>query len=204
MCHRGSSALKAVEKAQKGEKRAKASAAASAEKSLEWQKKAEESDAEVTRLQGAVTEVERLQAEVERLQRVGGERESAFEDLKCSSQAEIEKLSSSLKGWKDNYNDSQLALKRAKMDAINWYKGSSYFINNLSRFAAEFFASGMQAGAAQMIRKTPGAVALELDYESNEGVPFPQFNPADYSDEGLEQAVSVGTVPSTPSGTKRA
>ena len=204
MCHRGGSALKAVEKAQKGEKRAKASVAAITEKSLEWQRKAEESDAEVTKLQGAVAEVERLQAEVERLQRVGGERESAFEDLRCSSQAEIEKLSSSLKGWKENYNDSQIALKRAKMDAISWYKGSSYFMNNLSRFAAEFFASGMQAGAAQMVRKTPGAAAFELDYNSTEGVPFPQFNPADYPDEGIEQAVSAGTVPSTPTGTKRA
>ncbi len=211
MCHRGGSALKAVEKARKGEERAKASVATITEKSLEWQRKAEEwqkkaeaSAADVTKLQDAAEEAERLQAEVERLQRVAGERESALEDLKSSSQAEIEKLSSSLKGWRANYNDSQTALKRAKMDAINWYKGSSYFINNLSSFAAEFFASGMQAGAAQMVRRTPDAVPLELDYDSQEGIPFPKFNPADYPDEGIEQAVSAGTVPSTPTGTKRA
>ncbi len=204
-----------MEKAQKSEKKSKAAIKTYTEKSLEWQNsskvwqgKAEERAAEVEKLQA---EVVKLQSADAVLRQKDEQREKEIEELKRSFEAErvashdeIEKLSSSLQGWKENYNSQQTLLKSAKIDAINWYKESPFFKDHLSKFAAMFYQSGMDAGMKQMVRRTPAAVALEPDYEADEGVPFPQFKLADYPDDNLEAEISVGTVPATPSGHKRA
>ncbi len=203
-----------LERTEKGEKRAKALFKVATAKSKEWrdssnkwEKVAEdrvvelkETQLELSRLQGVANglrehDVQRVK-EIEDLRR-------ALDEEKAARHVEAEKFSNSLQSWKEDYDFQQTLLKRAKIDTINWYKGSSYFKNHLSRFAAEYFASGMQAGAKQVIRRTPGAIELELDYGSTEEVPLPPFVLADYPDEGIEKEAFIGFIPSAPSGTKR-
>ncbi len=204
-----------LQAAQRSEKKAKAATKTISAKSKEWQDSSKEWERTA---ENRAIEIKGLQAEVARLQSVESglrdqdeqhvkeieELRRSLDDERIASRAEIAKLTSSLQGWREDYNSQQTLLKSAKIDAINWYKGSSYFRDHLSKFAAMFYQSGMEAGVKQMVRKTPGAVELEPDYEVNEGVPFPQFNLADYPDDNLESEISVGTVPVTPSGHKRA
>ncbi len=200
--------------AEKSEKRAKALTKVTSAKSKEWH---DSSDRWEKKAGDRATEIEVLRAEVTRLQGVeiglreqDEQRENAMEELrrsfeaeKTASQTKIEGLTNSLRGLRENYDSQQTLLKSAKIDAITWYKSSSFFRNHLSRFAAMFFARGMEAGAKQMVRRTPGAVDLELDYEATEGVPFPQFKLVDYPDDDLESEISAGSVSVIPSSHKR-
>ncbi len=203
-----------LQAAEKSLKKAKAANLTQSAKSREWHDLADEwektAEDRAMEIKGMQLELSRMQGVEAGLREQNEQRAKEIEDLrraldeeKAARHAEVEKLSNSLHGWKEDYDFQQTLLKRAKIDTINWYKGSPYFEKHLSRFAAEYFASGMQAGAKQVVRRTPDAIELELDYESTEGVQFPKFVLADYPDEGIEKEAFVGFIPSAPSGAKR-
>ncbi len=143
-------------------------------------------------------ETEELKAKNEQLGRETEELRRVCEAEMAARRAEAEELAGSLQGWKDRCLAQQTQLKRARIEAIDWYKREGGFQDHLGKNAALWYRCGVEVGVRQAVRRTPGAVDLTPDYSLQEGVAMSEFTLVDFPDD-LEEEEFIETLPATPS-----